>query len=110
MSPTMFPLAADERDRERDLRAQFAQFWSTATGDPRTVYDAFISATPFAQGVSSEQVETASVRGWWVRPSVAEPDGVILYLHGGGYIAGSAKAYRGFASQLAGRARRPVFV
>jgi acetyl esterase/lipase len=106
----MFPLAADERDREKALRARFAQFWSTATGDPRTVYDTFISATPFAEGVSSEQVETASARGWWVRPSVAEHDGVILYLHGGGYIAGSAKAYRGIASQLASRTRRPVLV
>jgi monoterpene epsilon-lactone hydrolase len=110
MPAVMFPLAADERNREKDLRARFAQFWSTATGDPRTVYDTFISATPFAQGVSSEQVETASVRGWWVRPSVAERDGVILYLHGGGYVGGSAKAYRGFASQLASRTRRPIFV
>jgi monoterpene epsilon-lactone hydrolase len=50
------------------------------------------------------------VRGWWVRPSAAEYDGAILYLHGGSYIAGSAKAYRGFASQLASRTRRPVFV
>jgi len=110
MSAVIFPLAADERDREKDLRARFAQFWSTATGDPRTVYDTFISATPFAEGVSSEQVETGSVRGWWVRPPVAEHVGVILYLHGGGYVGGSAKAYRGLASQIASRTRRPVFV
>jgi monoterpene epsilon-lactone hydrolase len=113
MSPVTFPLAAAERDRERELRARFAKFWSAATGDPRTLYDTFISsATPLAEGVSSEQIETASVRGWWVRPSVAEAkhDGVILYLHGGGYVGGSAKAYRGLASQLASRTRRPVFV
>jgi epsilon-lactone hydrolase len=110
MSAVTFPLAAADHDRERELRAQFAQFWSTAAGDPRTVYDTFIAATPFAEGVSSEQVETASVRGWWVRPSAAEHDGVVLYLHGGGFVAGSAKAYRGLASQLAGRTRRPVFV
>jgi acetyl esterase/lipase len=110
MSAAIIPLADADRDRERGLRARFAQFWNTATGDPRTVYDAFISATPFAEGVSSEQVETSSVRGWWVRPSFAEHDGVILYLHGGGYVAGSAKAYRSFASQLASRTRRPVFV
>jgi acetyl esterase/lipase len=110
MSAVVFPLAADDRDREKALRAQFAQFWSTATGDPRATYDAFISATPFAEGVSSEQVDAAPVRGWWVRPCVAEHDDVILYLHGGGYLAGSAKAYRGLASQLASRTRRPVFV
>jgi monoterpene epsilon-lactone hydrolase len=109
-STALFPITAADRDRERELRARFAQFWRTATGDRRTVYDTFISATPFAEGVSSEQVETASVRGWWVRPSVAQRDGVILYLHGGGFVAGSAKAYRALASQLAGRTRRPVFV
>ena len=110
MSSVTFPLATDDRDREKALRAKFAQFWSTATGDPRTIYDRFVSATPLAEGVSSEQVETASVRGWWVRPAAAEPDGVILYLHGGAYVAGSAKAYRGAVSQLASRTRRPVFV
>jgi monoterpene epsilon-lactone hydrolase len=110
MSTVVFPLSAADRERERALRERFAQFWTTATGDPRSIYDTFISATPFAEGVSSEQVETASVRGWWVRPSIAEHDGVILYLHGGGFVAGSATAYRGFASQLASRARRPVFV
>jgi len=110
MSIVTFPLSAADRVREAALRERFAQFWTTATGEPRTIYDTFISATPFAEGVSSEQVEGGSVRGWWVRPSAAERDGAILYLHGGGYVAGSAKAYRGFASQLASRTRRPVFV
>jgi acetyl esterase/lipase len=111
MSPTLVPLAAEDQDREKELRAQFTQFWRTATGDPRTVYDNFISATPLAEGVlADERVETDSVRGWWVRPPEAEPDGVVLYLHGGGYVAGSAKAYRGIASQLAIRTRRSVFV
>jgi acetyl esterase/lipase len=110
MSLVTIPLAEDDRDRETELRAHFAQFWSTATGDPRSVYDTFISGTPLAEGVSSEPVETAAVRGWWIRPSAAERGGAILYLHGGGYVAGSAKAYRGLASQLASRARRPVFV
>jgi monoterpene epsilon-lactone hydrolase len=110
LSSATFPLSDADRDRERELRARFAEFWRTTTGDRRTIYDAFISATPFAEGVSSEQVETASVRGWWVRPSAGQHDGVILYLHGGGFVAGSAKAYRGLASQVAGRTHRAVFV
>jgi acetyl esterase/lipase len=106
-----FPIAADERERETALRARFGQFWSTAKGDPRTKYDTFISsAAPIADGVSSERVETASVQGWWVRPLAPERDGVIVYLHGGGYLAGSAKAYRGLASQIATRTKRSVFV
>ena len=111
MEPVTFPLAADERDRETALRARFGQFWSTAAGDPRTVYDRFISeSAPIPDGVTSERIDTPSVRGWWVRPPVVEHDGVIVYLHGGSYIAGSAKAYRGLASQLARRTRRSVLV
>jgi monoterpene epsilon-lactone hydrolase len=106
-----FPLAADEADREKALRARFGQFWSTAKGDPRTVYDTFVSsAGPVADGVTSERIETPPVQGWWLRPSAAQGDGVIVYLHGGGYIAGSAMAYRGLASQLASRTRRPVLI
>lgn len=110
MAPVIFPLANDDRDREKALREQYAQFWSGATGDPRTIYDSFIATTPIADSVSSERVESESAHGWWVRPSVAEHDGVILYLHGGSYVSGSAKAYRGLASQLASRTRRPAFV
>jgi hypothetical protein len=65
-STVVFPLSADDRDREEELRARFAQFWSKATGDRRTIYDTFISATPLAKGVSLEHVESRSVRGWWV--------------------------------------------
>jgi epsilon-lactone hydrolase len=111
LQPVTFPIATDERDREKALRGRFGQFWSTAAGDPRTVYDTFISSSaPIAGGVSSEQVDTPSVHGWWVRPAAPERDGVIVYLHGGGYIAGSAKAYRGLASQLASRTLRSVLV
>ena len=34
----------------------------------------------------------------------------ILFVHGGGYRLGSAKAYRAFASQVAARARVAAFV
>jgi epsilon-lactone hydrolase len=110
MSSVTFPLAAGDRERESALRERFARFWSTATGDPRTVFDTFISATPLAEGVMSEPVETASVRGWWVRPPAAKNEGVVLFLHGGAYFRGSAKAFRGLASQLATRAGSPVLV
>lgn len=36
MSPVTFPLAAAERDRERELRARFAKLWNTPSGDSRT--------------------------------------------------------------------------
>ena len=103
-------ISSDERERERALRERFAEFWGTASGEPRAVYDAFISASPLTHDVVLAAVEESSVRGWWVRPQQAEPGQAILFLHGGGYVLGSAKAYRGFASQIVSRARIPALV
>src|SRR5262245_52679343 len=103
-------ISADERDRERALRERFADFWATASGEPRAIYDAFISASPLTHDVVLEAVDESSLRGWWVRPQQAEPGQAILFLHGGGYVQGSAKAYRGFVSQIVSRARIPALV
>jgi epsilon-lactone hydrolase len=107
---TFIQISADERQRERALREHFASFWNTAAGEPRAIYDAFISAGPVVQGQTFETVEGDGVQGWWVHPRQAEPDRVILFLHGGGYVRGSAKAYRGFVSQIVGRTRIPALV
>lgn len=50
------------------------------------------------------------MHGWRVRPAGAPSDRAILYVHGGGYGLGSAKAYRGFASQIATRTLLAAFV
>jgi acetyl esterase/lipase len=97
------PLAAEERDREAALRARFAAYWSTATGTPRANFDSFISATPIADGVSFERIDNATVHGWWARSAEPVADGVILHLHGGGYVNGSAEAFRPLASQIVAR-------
>jgi acetyl esterase/lipase len=38
------------------------------------------------------------------------PGQAILFLHGGGYVQGSAKAYRGFVSQIVSRTGIPALV
>jgi acetyl esterase/lipase len=37
----------------------------------------------------------------WLMPRVADPEKVILYVHGGGYVAGSCNDHRGFISKFA---------
>lgn len=103
-------ISADERQRETALREKFASFWSAADGQPRAVYDAFISACPLTDDVVLEAVVENGVRGWWVRPRRARPGQVILFLHGGGYTLGSARAYRGFVSQIVSRTQIPALV
>lgn len=110
LTPGVFPLAAEEAQREHALRQHFAQFWAKAAGEPRAVYDRFIAATPLVDTVRLTPVKETRVSGWWVHPDQPVRGQAILYLHGGGFVQGSALAYRGFASQLASRTQVPVLV
>ncbi|WP_044559164.1 alpha/beta hydrolase [Azospirillum sp. B4] len=104
-------ISAAEREREVALLAHFAHFWGTATGTPRTIYDTFITASPMAAGAIVEEVTTAEVHGWWVRPArVGAAGQAILFIHGGGYVMGTAQAYRGFVSQIVSRSGIPSLV
>jgi len=77
----------------------------------RKAYDQLIARAKIAEDIETSQGVVAGVSGWWVTPAgTRAEDGAILYVHGGGYVLGSAKAYRGLASQIASRAGRPVFV
>ena len=96
-------LAEQDVDAESALRAAFARFWGTAQGEPREIYDRFIGRSPAADGVRFEEVDSGPVQGWWCHPENAVQDRAILFLHGGAYIQGSPRAYRGFASQIATR-------
>ncbi|HET9954656.1 MAG TPA: alpha/beta hydrolase [Polyangiaceae bacterium] len=107
---TIVHISPAERERERSLRERFAQFWGTATGEIRDVYDRFVAEVPLTEDVSLEPVNDDRVRGWWVRPPHAEASRAILYLHGGAYVLGSAQAYRGFVSQIVSRTRVPALV
>ncbi len=66
---------------------------------------------PLAQRCRSRRRSTkACVGAGGFVPQHAEPGRAILFLHGGGYVQGSAKAYRGFVSQIVSRARIPALV
>lgn len=76
----------------------------------RRAYDALIERTPAPEGVEWREATASGVPGWLCVPADAVPGRAILYLHGGGHVIGSARAYRGFASHIAARARAATFV
>jgi monoterpene epsilon-lactone hydrolase len=76
----------------------------------RPDYDKMIAPTPGAAGVSYEADIVEGIPGWWCRPNDSIGTGVILYLHGGGYALGSAKAYRNYVGQTVARVGIPAFV
>jgi monoterpene epsilon-lactone hydrolase len=60
-------------------------------------------------GVKIERVESP-VKGEWVLPrDGTKSERVVYYLHGGGYISGSAKSCRPITATLVRRSRRRVF-
>ena len=107
---TRHVLSEDERQIEQAVLAGIHQLFSNPTGNQRETYDTMIAGTPIADGATLEAVDRDGVSGWWVRPAGAPADRAILFLHGGGYMLGSAKAYRGLASQVAVRAGVAAFV
>jgi len=106
----IIPIATEDIAAGRALRTTFAHFWSTETGEPRTVYDRFVAATPTVAGTTVVPSADDAAPGIWVRPVVSSDTGVLLFLHGGGYGLGSATAYVGFVSHLAARAGVSTFI
>ena len=89
----LHPLSAEDRAAMSVMRAQTEPFKGTMTGpEARDAYDEIMEQTPDAPGVSYERGAVGGVPGIWCRPRSAAPGVVILYLHGGAYVLGSAHA------------------
>ncbi|MDG9668725.1 alpha/beta hydrolase [Hahella sp. CR1] len=93
------------------IRQQTAPFKGMLNGpQARDSYNQMIEETPAAAGVEYHSDTVGGVPGVWVRVKNTLSGAVILYLHGGGYVVGSAHAYRHFAGQFAARTGIDVFI
>lgn len=80
------------------------------TPEARPMFDQMIEQTPAAESVCYEAASVGGIPGWWCRPPGAASHAAILYLHGGGYVIGSAAAYRRPVSQIAASSGVSAFV
>jgi monoterpene epsilon-lactone hydrolase len=55
---------------------------------------------PAPEGVAVERAVLGQIRGEWVYSGDANPQRIILYFHGGGYISGSPETHRPLVSRL----------
>lgn len=53
------------------------------------------------EGISIKGQYIEGIKAEWLIPSGADPDKIILYAHGGGYVSGSCNSHRGFVSKFA---------
>ena len=64
---------------------------------------------PIPDDVTIEKTEIEGVEGEWVRVPESRADRVIVYLHGGGYLYGSARSHRQMVAGIARAARARAF-
>ena len=62
-----------------ELREYVKQFW--------------VGFGPQIKGVEAHPVLISAIRGEWVKPESSNDRRVILYFHGGGFIAGSPETH-----------------
>ena len=78
--------------------------------DARAQFDALMEGVSPRADVTFEAGTVGGIPGLWVRPASSRSDEAVLYLHGGWFNAGSAKAYRHLVGHVAARAGTTAFV
>jgi epsilon-lactone hydrolase len=79
----------------------------------RLVREAFdtVGLTPLPWGTRERAIADGDVRGLWLTGRGADPaNGVVLYLHGGGFVFGSRRTHRHLAAALSLATGRPAFL
>jgi phosphinothricin tripeptide acetyl hydrolase len=76
----------------------------------RAALDRHFGAFPSAGSVKCEPVSAGGVKSEWIAAPDADRERVILYLHGGGYAAGSIASHREIAARLSKAARARCLV
>jgi epsilon-lactone hydrolase len=71
----------------------------------RAQFEGLLASVPAAPDLKLEAAQAGGVPGLWIDAPSVRPDRMMLYFHGGGYVAGSANGYRPLVGEL-GRATK----
>ena len=82
----------------------------TSFVDQRAFYETAVGGVPISGDIDLTTVEIASREADLLRVRGGDKASVILHLHGGGYVIGSHRMYRDFASRLARATERTILV
>lgn len=82
----------------------------TTMAAQRDAYTRTLAAHPTPDGVGIAELDMGGVPGTRVSPDHVEGDRIMLYMHGGGYVAGSPAAYHGLAGHYAKLLRAHVYM
>jgi monoterpene epsilon-lactone hydrolase len=79
---------------------QMPTMWDLSVEEQRALGEGFGDLTSEPEGVTYEPVDAGGVPAEWVTPDDADPEAVLLYLHGGGYVIGSVASHRKLVGHL----------
>lgn len=88
------------------VKAKLVEFAGALSPDAeldeiRASYETFVSLTTHPDGVTWTEVDAGGVPAIWADPEGGATDRVLQYVHGGGYVIGSAHFYRKLTGHLA---------
>jgi epsilon-lactone hydrolase len=89
------------------LRAQLAAKPIAIT---RASLDKLFGEVPSAESIEYSESSVGCVPGIWCRPKSCRAEAAMLYLHGGVFAYGSARAFCNFVGHIAVRSSVPAFV
>ncbi len=103
---TFSPLVQTRLDAWVASAADFGPFLlgqktSTTLHQQRQAYEQVLATHPIPPGVTCNDVDMGGVPSMVVVPDEITEDRVLLYIHGGGYVGGSARGYLGVAGHFA---------
>jgi epsilon-lactone hydrolase len=76
----------------------------------RASFDQLFERAPTAESIEYSESVVGGVPGVWCRPKSCGAEAALLYLHGGGFVYGSARAFRNYVGHIAARSSVPAFV
>lgn len=107
------PAVQERIDAWNNASSSFGPLLMGQPGDwaaEREQYVRVLAQHPTPEGVSISEIEMGGIAATVVTPDDAEEGRVLLYIHGGGYIAGSPSAYHGLAGHYAKLLKAVVYM
>ena len=89
------------------IRARSAEVRKT-TDDDRLSYERIMSTLPLDDDIETERVGVNGIPAEWIIAPESQENRVVLYLHGGGYLFGSARTHRVMLAHMARAANARV--
>ncbi|MGY2185580.1 Monoterpene epsilon-lactone hydrolase [compost metagenome] len=107
------PLVQDRIDAWNAATVDFGPLMLGTPGswpNARAKYLEALTVHPTPEGVTIEEIEMGGVPATVVTPEQVEDGRVMLYIHGGGYVAGSPSGYHGIAGNYAKLLKAKVYM